>query len=194
MPLKNLNDLLIQEVRDLYSAEKQITKALPKMAKAATEPELTAAFEKHLEETKGQIELLDQVFGILGVTPRAKFCKGMEGLLAEGAELLEEQEKAEPAVLDAALIAAAQKVEHYEIASYGTVRSYAEQCGFNDAAKLLQQILDQESMTNENLTKLATTFVNKQAEQGQTGGSSTKGQTGGSSTKGQIGSTSTAGA
>jgi ferritin-like metal-binding protein YciE len=166
MPLKSLNDLLVQEVRGLYSAEKQITKALPKMAKAATNPELAEAFQKHLEETKGQIEILDQVFSILNYTPRAKFCKGMEGVLAEGAELLEEQDSAEPAVFDAALIAAAQKVEHYEIASYGTVRTYAEQCGLNDAAKLLQQILDQESKTNETLTQLALT-INQQAKQGQ---------------------------
>ena len=171
MPLKSLNDLLVQEVRDLYSAEKQITKALPKLAKAATNPQLTAAFEKHLAETKQQIEILDQVFGELGVTPRAKFCKGMEGLLAEGDELLEEQPKADPSTFDAALIASAQKVEHYEIASYGTVRTYAEQLGLTKAAKLLQQILDQESMTNENLTKLALT-INQQSEQGESSGAS----------------------
>jgi ferritin-like metal-binding protein YciE len=166
MPLKSLNDLLVQEVRDIYSAEKQITKALPKMAKAATSPQLVAGFEQHLKETQQQIEILDQVFGELGVAPRAKFCKGMEGLLAEGEELLEEKDKAEPAVFDAALIAAAQKVEHYEIASYGTVRTYAEQLGLTKAAKLLQQILDQESATNEKLTDLAMT-INQSAEQGQ---------------------------
>src|SRR5215210_1980311 len=101
MPLKSLNDLLVQEIRDIYSAEKQITKALPKMAKAATNPDLAAAFEKHLEETKQQITILDQVFSELGLTPRAKFCKGMEGLLAEGAESREEQDKAEPNTRDA---------------------------------------------------------------------------------------------
>lgn len=166
MPLKSLNDLLVQEVRDIYSAEKQITKALPKLAKAATNEQLSAAFEEHLQQTKQQIEILDQVFGELGVTPRAKFCKGMEGLLAEGEEILEEQAKAEPAVFDAALIASAQKVEHYEIASYGTVRTWAEQLGLTQAAKLLQQILDQESQTNEKLTQLAMS-INQEAEQGQ---------------------------
>jgi ferritin-like metal-binding protein YciE len=169
MPLKSLNDLLVQEVRDIYSGEKQLTKALPKMAKAANNPELSAAFEKHLAETKQQIELLDQVFGELGVTPRAKFCKGMEGLIAEGDEILEEKEKADPSTFDAALIASAQKVEHYEIASYGSIRTYAEQCGYPQAAKLLQQILDQESATNEKLTKLALT-INQQSEQGQSAG------------------------
>jgi ferritin-like metal-binding protein YciE len=169
MPLKSLNDLLVQEVRDIYSAEKQLTKALPKLAKAATNPELSAAFEKHLEETQQQIELLDQVFGELGVAPRAKFCKGMEGLIAEGDELLEEKEKADPATFDAALIASAQKVEHYEIASYGTMRTYAEQLGLNKAAQLLERILEQESMTNENLTKLAM-MINQQAEEPEAAG------------------------
>ena len=174
MPLKSLNDLLVQEVRDIYSAEKQITKALPKMAKAATNEQLASAFEEHLTQTKQQIEILDQVFAELGVAPRAKFCKGMEGLLAEGDEILEEQGKAEPSVLDAALIASAQKVEHYEIASYGTVRTYAEQCGLPKAAKLLQQILDQESETNEKLSQLAMS-INQLAEQPQqsTGASNT---------------------
>jgi ferritin-like metal-binding protein YciE len=174
MPLKSLNDLLVQEVRDIYSAEKQITKALPKMAKAATNQQLAAAFEEHLQQTKQQIEILDQVFGELGVAPRAKFCKGMEGLLAEGEELLEEQGKAEPAVLDSGLIAAAQKVEHYEIASYGTVRTWAEQLGLTKAGKLLQQILDQESQTNEKLTQLAMT-INQQAEQPQSMQTGTQG-------------------
>jgi ferritin-like metal-binding protein YciE len=168
MPLKSLNDLLVQEVRDIYSGEKQLTKALPKLAKAATNPQLATAFEEHLQQTKQQIELLDQVFAELGLTPRAKFCKGMEGLIAEGDELLEEQAKADPATFDAALIAAAQKVEHYEIASYGTVRTYAEQLGLTKAAQLLQQILDQESATNEKLTQLALS-INQQAEEPQQG-------------------------
>jgi ferritin-like metal-binding protein YciE len=172
MPLKSLNDLLEHELKDIYSAERQITRALPKLAKAATDPKLRAAFEKHLEETKGQIEQLDQVFEMIGAKPGRKVCLAMQGLVAEGEELLEkEAEKADPTTFDAALIASAQRVEHYEIAAYGTARTYAEHCGFKDAARILQRILDQESKTNEALTKLAESGINQQAEQAGSGAS-----------------------
>jgi ferritin-like metal-binding protein YciE len=153
MKMGSLKDLLVEELKDLYSAENQMIKALPKMAKAATSPELRAAFEAHLEETKGQVVRLEKVFKELDESPKGKKCKAMEGLLEEGKELMEEE--AEPAVMDAALIAAAQKVEHYEIAAYGTVRTYARLLGMEDAADLLQETLEEEGATDEKLTGLA---------------------------------------
>lgn len=160
--VSSLNELLIDELKDLYSAETQLTKALPKMAKAASHKELKAAFQEHLEETKAQIERLERVMELLDATPKGKKCKAMEGLIEEGEEKIEL--KAEPAVKDAALIGAAQKVEHYEIAGYGTARTFAEILGQSEVAELLQATLDEESATDEKLTELAET-INEEAEQ-----------------------------
>jgi ferritin-like metal-binding protein YciE len=162
MKLDTLESLFVKELKDLLSAEKQLVKALPKMAKGASSEALRAAIEEHLEQTKGQVERLEQVFSIVGKAPRAEHCKAMEGLIEEGAELLEED--GDPAVKDAALIGAAQKVEHYEISGYGTARTLAELLGLDKAVKLLQQTLDEEKETDENLTKLALSEVNPQAE------------------------------
>jgi ferritin-like metal-binding protein YciE len=156
-----LDELLVDELRDLYSAENQIIKALPKMAKAAASPELRRAFERHLEETRRQVERLDQIGEELDVKMTGKKCKGMEGLIAEGRELLEED--LEEDALDAGLIGAAQKVEHYEIAAYGTARTHAEMLGYRKIARLLQQTLNEEGATDKKLTALAENIVNAEA-------------------------------
>ena len=161
MKLETLDNLFEDELKGLLSAEKQLVKALPKMAKAATSKKLRSGFEKHLEQTKGHVDRLETIFGQLGKTARAETCKAMEGLIMEGAELIEED--GDPTVKDAALIGAAQCVEHYEIAAYGTTRTLAEQLGHKDAVKLLQQTLDEEKATDAELTKLATSEVNVQA-------------------------------
>lgn len=148
-----MQELLLDELKDIYSAEKQITRSLPKMAKATTSPELKKAFESHLEETKGQIERLEQVFELLGKPARAKTCHGMQGVLEEGAEVLDETEKGE--VRDAALISAAQRVEHYEMAAYGCVRNYAKLLGQDEVAKLLEETLEEEKAADEKLTKIS---------------------------------------
>ena len=150
---KTLKDLFVDEIKDLYNAEKQLTKALPQMAKKVTSGKLKEAFEKHLKETENQITRLEQIFKELDLTPKGKKCEAMEGLIKEGKGLMEEIDKSD--TLDAALIAAAQKVEHYEIASYGTVRTYAEQLNFSKSADLLQETLEEESASNEKLTELA---------------------------------------
>lgn len=160
--MTTLEDLYIDMLKDLYSAEKQLVKALPKMAKNSQNAQLQKAFQEHLKQTEGHVERIERIFTELGGSPRGKKCMGMEGLVEEGNELL--QEDAEPDVLDAGLIAAAQKVEHYEIASYGTVRTWAERLGYNNAAKLLQQTLDEEGAANKKLTEIAETFVNMEAE------------------------------
>ncbi len=162
MALSSLQDLYVDELKDLYSAENQITKALPRMAKKATSPQLRAAFEEHLKATRGHVERLEKIFEDLGKSPRGKKCVGMEGLLEEGKELM--QEEAEPMVLDAGLIGAAQRVEHYEMAAYGTVRTFAEQLGYEEAANLLQQTLDEEGEADKKLTMLAEENINQQAE------------------------------
>jgi ferritin-like metal-binding protein YciE len=162
MKLGSLEDLFVHELKDLLSAEKQLVKALPKMAKGANSPALQAAFEEHLEQTKGHVERLEKIFSILEKSPRAEHCKAMEGLVQEGADLLEEEGAA--MVKDAALIGAAQRVEHYEIAAYGTTRTLAELLGQNEAVKLLQQTLDEEKETDEKLTELAMSEVNPEAE------------------------------
>lgn len=162
MELQNLNDLLLDHLKDIYDAEHQITKALPKMAKAASSPQLKTAFEKHLSETENQIRRLEQVFETMGKKATRKTCKGMKGLIEEGEEILKED--AADDVRDAGLIAAAQKVEHYEIASYGTVRAYAEMLGMNEAADLLQKTLDEEGNTDKKLTQLAESRVNVKAQ------------------------------
>jgi ferritin-like metal-binding protein YciE len=148
--------------KDLYSAENQITKALPKMAKTATSEELKKGFLEHLEQTEGHIGRLESIFGELGENPKGKKCKGMEGLLTEGSELMKED--AEPEVMDAGMISAAQRVEHYEIAAYGTVRTYADLLGLKKAAKLLQETLDEEKATDQKLSGLAQA-INVAAEQ-----------------------------
>jgi len=161
MKLDSLQKLYLEELRDLYSAENQILKALPKMAKAASTPQLQAAFQEHLEQTKGQVERLEQIFEALGKSPKGKTCAAMEGLVKEGEELM--SQKAEPAVLDAGLIAAAQRVEHYEMAGYGTVRSYARLLKDEESARLLQQTLEEEEQTDKKLTRLAESTINIEA-------------------------------
>jgi ferritin-like metal-binding protein YciE len=153
MGVENLDELLVDELKDIYSAEKQITKALPKLAKGAQSPELRKAFESHLEETKGHVERLDQIFEILGKSSRGKMCHGMEGLLEEGSEMLEENEKGE--VRDAGLIAAAQRVEHYEMAAYGSVRAFAKLLKQNEIVELLEQTLEEEKAADEKLTSIS---------------------------------------
>lgn len=161
MAAKTMQDLLIEDLRDIYHAEKQIAKALPKMAKAASSELLRQAFETHLEQTNGQIERLQQVFDELDTRPRGKHCDAMEGLISEAQEILEMG--LAPEVQDAALIAAAQKVEHYEIASYGTLHAYATACGLDRVAELLNETLQEEKDTDTLLNKLAIGDVNKKA-------------------------------
>lgn len=153
MNLDTLRDLFVDELKDLYSAEHQLLKALPKMAKAASSKELKRAFESHLKETKTQVERLQQVFTGLDLSPKGKKCKAMEGLVEEGAEWMKED--ADPDVMDAGLIAAAQRVEHYEMAGYGCVRTYAQLLGETKAAKLLQTTLDEEGAADKKLTQIA---------------------------------------
>lgn len=160
--LASLDDLLVHELQDIYHAEGQILKALPKMAKAASHPDLKDAFEEHRRQTEGQVRRLEQAFKLLGVPAKGKKCEGMAGLLAEGQKLMEED--AEPPVMDAALIAAAQKVEHYEIASYGCVCTYAEMLGYDQVHELLGQNLDEEETTDQKLTALAESVINQEAE------------------------------
>lgn len=152
--VKNLNDLFIHELSDIYSAEKQITRALPKMARAATSPKLAAAFEAHLEETRGQIERLDQLVDVTeGVRIKRMKCHALEGLAEEALEIIESVEAGD--VRDAGLIGAAQKVEHYEIASYGTLKTLALRLGYKEAAKLLDETLQEEKATDSKLTVIA---------------------------------------
>ncbi len=151
--MKTLEDFFMDELKDVYSAEKQITKALPKMAKTASAEELRSAFENHLKETEGQIDRLDKIGKILGKNLAGKKCKAMEGLMEEGKELMEEE--AEPEVMDAALIAAAQKVEHYEMATYGCLKTYARLLGYDEVGDLLQETLDEEGNADKVLTEIA---------------------------------------
>jgi ferritin-like metal-binding protein YciE len=162
MSVESLEKLLVHELKDLYSAEKQILQALPKMAKGATSPELKKAFQTHERQTQEQVKRIERIFanGLEG-SPLGKKCKGMEGLIEEGKEIL--QEDMPDMLRDAALIGAAQKVEHYEMAAYGTAREVAERLGLEDAAKLLQQTLDEEGETDKLLTAIAQR-VNPQAE------------------------------
>ena len=162
MELDTLKDLYVDELKDLYSAEKQLIKALPKIAKAANDPQLKEAFRTHLQQTRQHAERIEQICRELGVSPRGKKCVGMEGLIEEGNELI--QEDPDPDVLDAGLISKAQHVEHYEMAGYGTVRTYARQLGFDSQADLLQQTLDEEGTTDHLLTQLAESGINVEAE------------------------------
>ncbi len=163
MKLDSLRTLWIEEMRDLYNAENQLLKALPKMAKKASTPELKKAFESHLEETQTHIERLDEIFVKLGKKPTGKTCKAMKGLVEEGSEMMKED--GPESVIDAGLIAAAQRVEHYEMAGYGVVRTFASLLGENEAQALLQETLDEEGAADEKLTGIAENIVNDEAEE-----------------------------
>lgn len=165
MELQNLRDLYEDTLKDLHDAEQQITKALPQMAKHASSPQLKKAFEAHLKQTEEHIKRLDQIMASLELKPGRKKCKGMQGLIEEGNELIKEEP--EPAVLDAGLIAAAQKVEHYEISGYGTARTYAQMLGHEDHARLLDQTANEEGETDKQLTKLAEERINIKAQRGE---------------------------
>jgi ferritin-like metal-binding protein YciE len=160
MAENGLRELYLDELKDLYNAEQQLVKALPKMVKAANSEELREGFEQHLEQTKGHVERLEQIFEALGESPKGKKCAGMEGLVNEGSEMMDQD--FEGAVMDAGLIGAAQRVEHYEIAAYGTVVAFAEQLGESDHVSLLQETLQEEKETDEKLTELAQD-INSQA-------------------------------
>ncbi len=162
MKLETLKDLYVEQLHDLYSAETQLVEALPKMAKAATNKQLQAAFTEHLTQTKGHVQRLEKIFTQLGEDTKGPVCKGMKGLISEGEEMI--KMKGEPAAIDAGLIAAAQRVEHYEIAGYGCVRTYAHQLGDHAAEKLLQQTLDEEGAADQKLTTLAEGVINLEAE------------------------------
>jgi len=163
MSLNSLHDLYVDELRDLYNAENQLIKALPQMTKKASAQELKDAFTQHLEVTRNQITRLETIFTELGTSPKGKKCKAMEGLIEEAKELLKED--GSPEVLDAALIASAQRIEHYEIAGYGCVRTFARLLGFTDAEASLQETLDEEGDADKKLTELAETIINVQAGQ-----------------------------
>jgi len=163
MPNQGLKDLYIDELKDLYNAENQLVKALPKLARAAASDELRQGFEEHLEQTKGHVERLEKIFQMLDESPKGKKCKGMEGLIVEGSEVMEEDY--EGSLLDAALIGTAQRVEHYEIAGYGTARSFAESLGQTDHVSLLNETLEEEKETDQKLTELAKQ-VNTEANEG----------------------------
>lgn len=163
MRLDSMENLFLHEIKDLHNAEKQVIKALPKMAKAAASEELRQLLQEHLEETKHQLERLEQVFDKLGKPARGIKCKGMEGLIEEGDDLMAEE--GDQAVKDAALIGAAQRVEHYEIAGYGCARTYAEMLGMMDVAELLQTTLDEEKAADQKLNQLAMSQINVEAHE-----------------------------
>jgi len=161
MALDTLHDLFVYELRDLHSAEQQLLDALPLLAQATESPPLRQLFEQHLEETRGQLQRLARLFEALGTTSEGKTCQGMQGLIAEARDTI--QEEADPQVLDAALIVAAQKIEHYEIAGYGSVRTFAQRLGYTEAVRLLEQSLREESAADDKLTHAAESRVNPQA-------------------------------
>ncbi len=161
MSLKTLEDLFLHEIKDLYNAEQQLVKALPKMAKAASSEKLRQGFEEHLEQTRGHVNRLEKIFDQIGKSHRGAKCEAMVGLIEEGSKLIHEE--AEPEVKDAGLIGAAQRVEHYEIAGYGTARTLARLLNRTEAEELLQQTLDEEKETDEKLTQLAESEVNQAA-------------------------------
>jgi ferritin-like metal-binding protein YciE len=161
MKIKTLEDLLADELKDLYSAENQITKALPKMAKNSQSNELRSAFETHLKQTENQVKRLEKACSDLGISPKGKKCAGMEGLLEEGKEIM--MNGSDPETMEAGMIGAAQKVEHYEIAAYGTVIAHARQLGYNSVAEILNQTLAEEKRTDEKLTEIAKNQINVQA-------------------------------
>jgi ferritin-like metal-binding protein YciE len=162
MKLNSLRDLYITELKDLYDAENRITKALPKMAEASSSQDLRNAFEHHLEQTRRHTERLEEIFQKLDESPKGEKCKGMVGIIDEGEDLMDED--APPAVRDAALIAAAQRVEHYEIAAYGTCRTYARRLGYADHARLLNETLQEEGDADKKLTTLAESYINEDAK------------------------------
>jgi len=159
---KDLNSLFHATLKDIYFAEKKILTTLPKMAKAANDESLRAAFEEHREQTQGHVERLEKVFSIIGQKPQGKTCEAIVGITKEGAEIMEEYEGSQ--ALDAGLLAAAQAVEHYEISRYGTLRTWAEELGLDEAVSLLQETLDEEKETDEKLTEIAERVVNQEAE------------------------------
>ena len=161
MPLETMQDLLIDQLQDIFNAEQQLTKALPKLAERATDEDLTQAFRDHLAETERQIQRLERVFQKLEQRPNNKVCKGMEGLIAEGSELLEQE--GNDAVIDAALIAAAQRVEHYEVSAYGSAKAMAALLGHGDIVKLLDESQEEETAADKKLSLIATTVVNARA-------------------------------
>jgi ferritin-like metal-binding protein YciE len=165
MPQEDFRELYIDELKDLYSAENQLVKALPKMAKAADSEELRNGFEEHLEQTKGHVQRLEQIFEMLGESPKGKKCVGMEGLVEEGSEMIEED--FEGSVKDAGLIGAAQRIEHYEIAGYGTVKALAETLGETEHVQLLEQTLEEEKETDEKLTGLAEEINSQASSEGE---------------------------
>ena len=165
MTKNSLNELYVDELKDLFSAENQLVKALPKMAKAASSEELRQGFEDHLEQTKGHVARLEQIFESIGESAKGKKCLGMEGLVKEGAEIMDEDFDSD--VMDAALISAAQRVEHYEIAAYGTVRDYAELLNQREQASLLQETLDEEKETDRRLTELSKKINAQATEKGE---------------------------
>jgi ferritin-like metal-binding protein YciE len=162
MPMDSLQELYVEEIKDLYSAENQILKALPRMMKAASSPDLKKAFAKHERQTREHAKRLERIAKELGEKPTGKKCHGMEGLIEEGKDLM--KEKPVPNVLDAGLISAAQHVEHYEMAGYGTVRTWARLLGYERQAQLLQTTLDEEEQTDKELSALAEAFINEEAE------------------------------
>lgn len=163
--MKNLKELLEHEIKDLYSAESQLVEAMPKMAKAASHPQLKKAIESHLQETKMQVQRLEEVAELLGISPKSREkCQGMKGLVEEGTRIMEEED-IEPEVLDAGLITAAQKIEHYEIAGYGSAHYFALMLGETEVAALLEQTLNEEKMTDEKLNAIAKGRVNELAMQ-----------------------------
>jgi ferritin-like metal-binding protein YciE len=155
MAMDTLHDVLVDQLRDLYGAEKQLTRALPRMAKAANDPQLRNVIQEHIETTNSQIQRLEQVFEHLDMSAKAKHCAAMEGIIEEGKEIIDKKGKGNPAALDAALIAAAQKVEHYEICGYGSARTFAQVLGLEEAARLLQQTLDEENDADKKLNSIA---------------------------------------
>lgn len=162
MKLQDLQDLYVEQLRDLYSAETQLVEALPKMANAASNQQLRSGFQDHLNQTKTHVQRIETIFDRIGTSPKGTTCRGMQGLIKEGEEMI--RSKGDPATIDAGLIAAAQRVEHYEMAGYGCVRTYAELLGDRQGAQLLQQTLDEEGMTDKKLTKLAEGVINLEAE------------------------------
>jgi ferritin-like metal-binding protein YciE len=172
MSMDSLKDLYIDELKDLYNAENQLLKALPKMAKKASAPELKRAFQDHLTQTQGHVDRLEKIFKALGEKPGGKTCKAMKGLIEEGKEIIEED--GDDSVLDAALIGAAQRVEHYEIAGYGVVRTFASLLGEDDAMAALQRTLNEEAETDKKLTKLAESVINVEASEAEDDNGSSK--------------------
>lgn len=170
--MRTLEEFFVDRLKDIYDAEKRIVRALPKMVKAASSPELSSAFQQHLEQTEVHIQRIEEIFENLDRAPGRKACHGMMGILEEGQEILDKEKEATEAVLDAALIAAAQDVEHYEICTYGCLRTWAELLGHHEEARLLQQTLDEEGATDKKLTELALTINREALEQGEENGHS----------------------